>query len=81
MPVVFRLGKLTFLFYSNEGNPREPMHVHVRSSGKEARIWIMPAVEIADCTGFNRRELAVILGHVARHKADIERAWHEHFSN
>jgi Domain of unknown function (DUF4160) len=81
MPVVFRLGKLTFFFYSNEGNPREPMHIHVRGPETEAKIWITPAVEIADSKGFNRRELAVILGHVAKHKADIERAWHEHFSN
>ncbi len=33
MPVVFRSGDLTFFFYSNEGNPREPVHIHVRKAG------------------------------------------------
>jgi hypothetical protein len=27
MPVVFRQGGFKFFFYSNEGDPREPMHV------------------------------------------------------
>jgi hypothetical protein len=81
MPVILRLGSLTFFFYSNEGNPREPMHIHVRGPNGEAKIWIMPTVEIADSKGFNSRELTVILGHVTKHRADIERAWHEHFSN
>ena len=29
MPVVFRYKGFRFFFYSNEGNPREPVHVHV----------------------------------------------------
>lgn len=28
MPVVFRQGRTTFHFYANEGDPREPAHVH-----------------------------------------------------
>ena len=30
MPVVFRYKAYWFFFYSNEGNPRESMHIHVR---------------------------------------------------
>ena len=30
MPVVFRYKSFRFFFYSNEGNPREAMHIHVR---------------------------------------------------
>jgi hypothetical protein len=29
MPVVFRYGGFRFFFYSNEGDPREPVHIHV----------------------------------------------------
>ncbi|WP_328588202.1 DUF4160 domain-containing protein [Ciceribacter selenitireducens] len=28
--------RLYFFFYSNEGDPREPIHVHVRRGGSEA---------------------------------------------
>jgi len=28
MPVVFRYRGYRFFFYSNEGDPREPLHIH-----------------------------------------------------
>ncbi|MFT0172652.1 DUF4160 domain-containing protein [Paraburkholderia mimosarum] len=28
MPVVFRYNGIRFFFYSNEGDPREPVHIH-----------------------------------------------------
>ncbi|MBE0506660.1 MAG: DUF4160 domain-containing protein [Marinospirillum sp.] len=28
MPVILRVDGLRFFFYSNEGNPLEPVHVH-----------------------------------------------------
>ena len=34
MPVVFRTEGHAFFFYSNEGNPREPVHVHVRKGAR-----------------------------------------------
>ncbi|WP_111413851.1 DUF4160 domain-containing protein [Halomonas lactosivorans] len=43
MPVVFRYKGIRFFFYSNEGNPLEPMHIHAESGGGEAKIWVMPA--------------------------------------
>lgn len=41
MPVVFRWKNLKFFFFSNEGDPREPPHVHVRSGGVALieRVW------------------------------------------
>jgi hypothetical protein len=30
MPVVLRYKGYTFFFFSNEGVPREPLHIHVR---------------------------------------------------
>lgn len=40
MPVVFRYQGYKFFFYSNEGNPLEPAHIHVRLAGKEAKFWL-----------------------------------------
>lgn len=81
MPVVFRFGSLKFFFYSNEGNPREPIHIHIRGPSGEAKIWLEPAIGIAASRGFNRSELADIIREVAKNRSAIERVWHEHFSN
>lgn len=81
MPVIFRSDGLTFFFYSNEGNPREPVHVHVRKAGKEAKIWLDPAIGIAESRGFNSGELSVILGMTVKNRDLIRRTWHEYFGH
>ena len=81
MPVVFRHQNLTFFFYSNEGDPREPLHIHVRSAGAEAKIWLEPPIGIANCRGFNAKELSVIIRQVIENRAIIRRTWDEHFGN
>ncbi|MGR6430114.1 DUF4160 domain-containing protein [Rhizobium sp. PAMB 3182] len=81
MPVVFRFNNLTFFFYSNEGDPREPMHIHVRCAGCEAKVWLEPAIGVAESRGFNRKELSVIVRKVIDNRHLITQAWHEHFSD
>jgi Domain of unknown function (DUF4160) len=44
MPVVLRLDGFKFMFYSNEGTPREPVHIHVRRERDEAKFWLLPSV-------------------------------------
>lgn len=38
MPVVFRRDGFRFLFYANEGSPREPVHVHALRDGIDAKF-------------------------------------------
>lgn len=57
MPVIFRYRGYRFLFYSNEGSPREPVHVHVDKGDHEAKFWIELAVDVAYNEGFNVRML------------------------
>jgi hypothetical protein len=38
MPVMVRRNGPRFFFYSNEADPREPLHVHVRGAGGEAQL-------------------------------------------
>ena len=40
MPAVFRQNGYRFLFYANEGNPREPAHIHVLRDGIDAKFWL-----------------------------------------
>lgn len=79
MPTVFRSEGVRFFFYSNEGNPREPIHVHAEADEGEAKIWLRPRVRVASSVGFSRQRLATLVRIVEEHGDDIERAWHEHF--
>lgn len=53
MPVVFRRRGLSYFFYSNEGQPPEPPHIHIRGGGRDAKIWLEPEVSIDESYGFN----------------------------
>jgi hypothetical protein len=79
MPVVFRYKGFRFFFYSNEGSPREPVHVHVRSADGEAKLFLHPEVGVASSHGFDASTLRELVDVASSHAADIERAWHEYF--
>ncbi len=81
MPVVFRHLGIRFYFFSNEGNPREPVHVHASRSDADAKFWLTPAVRVAESAGFSRREQAELVRVVDARRDDIIRVWHEHFGN
>ncbi|MBQ0050750.1 MAG: DUF4160 domain-containing protein [Treponema sp.] len=43
MPQVFSIGSFKIYFWTNEGNPKEPVHVHVSEgipSENATKIWI-----------------------------------------
>lgn len=79
MPVVFRYEGFRFYFYSDEGDPREPVHIHVRKAGTEAKFWLGPAITVAYNDGFNARTLRELLQYIELRRAEIEMAWNEHF--
>ncbi|RVT85575.1 DUF4160 domain-containing protein [Rhodobacteraceae bacterium CCMM004] len=79
MPTIFRWDGYRFFFYSNEGDPREPVHVHVRKDGGEAKFWVTPEVRLARSAGFDARTLRRLAGVVADRAGEIEEAWHDHF--
>lgn len=80
MPVVLRLHGFRFFFYSNEGNPREPVHVHVRKGGAEAKFWLTPEVKLARNDGFDARALREIAEIAADNRNLLETFWNEYFS-
>ncbi len=79
MPVVFRDRGYRFFFYSDEGDPREPLHVHVFRAGADAKFWLFPEVSVAYNHGFDARTLARLARRVELARDEIERAWHDHF--
>ena len=80
MPVVLRYKGFRFFFYSNEGSPREPVHVHVRSGSSEAKLWFEPQVRVAASFGFDAATLRELVEVAQSNRVLIERTWHEYFS-
>lgn len=81
MPVVFIAQGFKFFFFSNEGDPREPLHIHVRKEQNLAKFWIATEVRLADSYGFSAVELNKIWKIIDNKKAEIEDAWNEHFNS
>jgi hypothetical protein len=79
MPVILRYKGFRFFFYSNEGSPREPVHVHIRSSDGEAKFWLHPTVHLGATSGFDARTLRELAQVVEENTETIERAWNEYF--
>lgn len=80
MPLIFRLDGWRFHFYSWEGMPREPMHVHVARSGADAKLWLLPETHFAYSRGLTPREQRWVLQVVNERRAEIEEAWNEFFT-
>jgi hypothetical protein len=79
MPVIFRYKGFRFFFYSNEGNPREPIHVHVYNSEGEAKFMLYPTIHLVKSNGFNAKVLRELSEVVEQNSALIERTWNEYF--
>ncbi|MFN3944418.1 MAG: DUF4160 domain-containing protein [Allosphingosinicella sp.] len=80
MPVVFRWNGYRFHFYSDEGDPCEPVHIHVRKGRDNAKFWLYPEVTVAYNRGFSSREQSELARVVEQHREEIERVWNDHFA-
>ena len=79
MPVVLRIAGLRFLFYGNEGNPREPVHIHVKQGRDEAKFSLFPAVALAFNRGLNGPTLNQAQKLIEANRDELERAWNDFF--
>lgn len=79
--MVFYFKGYKFFFFSNEGNPKEPVHVHVRKGRKLAKFWISPHAQLAESFGFSAKELNDIRRIIDNRKKEIEKAWNDHFKS
>jgi hypothetical protein len=79
MPVVLRYKGYVFFFFSNEGIPREPLHIHVRHGSATAKFWLEPEVMLADSVGMSAKELRELTRVARDNKEAFAKAWKEHF--
>ena len=80
MPVILRFKGYRFFFYSNEGNPLEPIHIHVRGAEAEAKFWLHPEILLARNDGFSARDLKELLDVVELNRTMFMEAWNEYFA-
>ena len=59
MPTVLRVDLYRFFFYSDEGNPREPPHIHAVSGEKTAKFWLEP-VDLVNSKRLSAPEIGAV---------------------
>lgn len=80
MPKVFDWNGCRFHFYSDEGDPREPMHIHVRRGRDNAKFWLWPEVAVAYSKGMPAHVLSQLIGVIEERRDEIESAWNDYFA-
>lgn len=78
MPVLLREGPYRFYFYSDEGNPREPPHVHVTAGKQIAKFWLEP-VELQSSKHLRAHEINQLRRLVEQHQVNFLEAWYAYF--
>ena len=81
MPTIFRYRGYRFFFYSNEGEPREPLHIHVIKGGNIAKFWLEPEISVVQSYGMTPAELTKLAKLVDSHRDLIRKAWNEYFNS
>jgi hypothetical protein len=79
MPVILRYKGYKLFFFSSEGVPREPMHVHVRGQGGEAKIWLEPEVMVASSGGIPSKTLRELVRLVRARRDFFIDSWRDYF--
>jgi len=79
MPKLFECNGYKFFFFSNEGIPIEPCHIHVRKGGNLCKFFVTPDVILASTWGMSSKELHILEKKVKENKDLIMRKWDEYF--
>jgi hypothetical protein len=80
VPKLFEWQGHRFFFFSNEGYPLEPCHVHIRKGQATAKFWIVPEIRLASSYGFSARELNKLEVIVMDNGTLIREKWNEYFN-
>ena len=85
MPQVFKIGSYWVYFWANEGDPMEPVHVHVSEGNPRenaTKIWITKAGKTLLCNNNSRipeNTLRNIMRIIEARSSDIVKKWEEFF--
>lgn len=76
MPKLMSLNGWNYSFYSNEGIPPEPPHIHISKAESDVKIWL-DSLEIAYSYKVNNSDLKKILDVVEQNKELFKRKYLE----
>lgn len=84
MPRIFKVGAYTIFFWSNEGDPLEPIHVHIaeRASSNATKVWITSAGKCYLCNNNSKipdRILRDVMRVVESRSSEIIGKWLSYF--
>ena len=80
MPKVFSWRGYRFHFFSNEGDPLEPCHIHVQKDKNRAKFWLEPYISLEDNYGFTSKELNRFRKIIEENEELIRSKWDEYFN-
>ncbi|NBI65098.1 DUF4160 domain-containing protein [Clostridiales bacterium] len=87
MPQVFKIGPYWVYFWTNEGKPLEPVHVHVAEGGPKlnaTKIWITKAGKCYLCNNNSKipnRILKNIMRIIEARSGEIVNKWISYFGD
>lgn len=85
MPQLLRIGPYSIYFWSNEGDPLEPIHVHIsegRAKSTATKIWITSAGNVIlsnNNSQIPERILKKLMRMIAANSDDIINEWINRF--
>ncbi len=85
MPIIFKLGRYLVYFWSNEGESREPVHVHIaigRAGPNATKIWITKdgkAIVANNNSRIPESGLRRLIDGIEKDSAVIIEAWRKYF--
>lgn len=84
MPQIFKVGSYTVFFWSNEGDPLEPVHVHIarQASSNATKVWLTSNGRCFLCNNNSHipdRLLRDIMRVIEARSEEVIEKWKQHF--
>lgn len=85
MPQILRIGPYSIYFWSNEGDPLEPIHVHIsegRAVSNATKLWITSTGRVILCNNVSKipeNVLRKLIRIVEANSTDIINEWINRF--
>ena len=87
MPQILRIGPYSIYFWSNEGKPLEPVHVHIsegRATPTATKLWITSTGKVIVCNNNSKipeKVLKRLIRIVEANSSEIINEWRERFED
>jgi len=81
LPTIYRHKGYRFFFFSNEGYPNEPVHIHVRKGSQVAKFWLEPEVILESSYEISSSELKELEEVIREKQESFKEAWNAYFGD